>query len=82
MRARTATAALIKQHHTVNRGIKIAPHCRAAATPRPAVQHQNRDAVRVATLLYKHPMALACVNHALVKGLYRRVKILDCALLA
>jgi hypothetical protein len=55
--------------------VKIAAHRRAAPAPRPAVQHHNRHALGVAALLNIDAMALPNVNHALIEGFDRRVKI-------
>ena len=78
---RAAATALIKQHNAVNCRIKIAPHRWAAPTARAAVQDQDRNALRVATLLDIDAVAIAHIHHALVEGVDRRVKIFNCALL-
>lgn len=45
------------------------------------MQHQNRDAAGVATLLHIDLMALPHGQHALIKRVNRRIQILNCALL-
>ena len=75
MGARTATSALVKQHDPVMQRIKIAPHRRAAPAPRPTVQHQNWRALGVAALFNIDAMPLPNINHALIEGFDRRVKI-------
>jgi hypothetical protein len=75
MGARAATTALVKQHDPVMQRVKIAPHRRAAPAPWPAVQDQNRHALGVAALFNVDAMALPNVDHALIEGFDRRVKI-------
>jgi hypothetical protein len=46
-----------------------------------AVEDDDRDAVGIAALFDIDPMAIAHVDHALIEGVDRRVKVFDCALL-
>ena len=81
MRARTATATLIEQDNAIDAGIKVSAHCGAAASARPTMQHQNRHAVGIAALFDIDQMSVAHINHPLIEGIDRRIKIIDCALL-
>ena len=82
MRAGPATAPLIKQHHPIGRRIKITPHCRAAAAAGTAVQNQHRDAIWIAALFDINAVAIAHIHDALIERIDRRVKKINCALLA
>jgi hypothetical protein len=73
MRARAATATLVKQDNPENRGVKIATHCGAASAPRPAMQHDNRYSIRVASLFHINAVAITHIHHPLVKRINRRV---------
>jgi hypothetical protein len=43
------------------------------------MQHQNRNPVRLATLLYINAVPMPHIQHALIERLDRRVKIFNCA---
>ena len=66
---RPATAPLIKQNYPENIGIKIPPHRRAAPTPRPAMQHDDRNPPWIAALLDINPVPAANIHHPLIKGI-------------
>ena len=78
----TPTAALVEQNNAVNGGIKVAAHGRAATAPWTTVQDEDRDAIPMTALFDKDAVPIAHVDHPLIKGVDRRVKKFDCALLA
>jgi hypothetical protein len=82
MGARPPAAALIEQNHAEDAGVEIPPHRRAAPTPRTAMQNHHGNAMRIAALLDIKAMPVAHVDHALIERIDRRIKKLDCALLA
>ena len=79
---RAAAAALIEQHNAVDGRVEIPPHRRRTAASRPAMQHQHRHPLGIATLLDIDTVAVAHINDPLIERINRRVKIIDCALLA
>ena len=81
MRARPATAALVKQDDAVDRGVEVAAHRRRAAAARPAVEDDDGDAIGPPALFHIDAVTIAHVDHALIERIDRRVKKLDCALL-
>ena len=68
-------AALIKQDDPVARRIMALAQKWRNPAPRPAVQHHNRHALGVAALFNIDAMALPNVDHPLIEGFDRRVKI-------
>jgi hypothetical protein len=74
--------ALVEQDDPVMRGVEVAAHGGRTAAARAAVEHHDRNAVRVAALLDIDAVAVAHVHHALIEGVDRRVKEFRCALLA
>ena len=81
MRGGAPASALIEQHHTVDLGVEIPPHRRAATTAGAAMQHDNGDAIGVATLLDIDLMPLPYGQHPLVERLNRRIKMRRAAFL-
>ena len=82
MGPRPAAAALVEQHHPIGRRVEVPPHRRAAAAPRPAMDHDHRDPVRVAALFHIDPVPAADVQHALIEGVDRCVQNLRRGFLA
>jgi hypothetical protein len=81
MRPRTPTAALIKKNNTINRGIKIPAHRRAAPATGTAMQNNHRYAIGLATLLHIYVMPIAHAQNPLIERLNRWIKKLHCAFL-
>ncbi len=76
-----AAAALVEQDGAEGTRIEVAAHGRRAAAAGAAVKDEDRNAFRIAALFDIDPMAVANIDHALIEGVDRRVKVFDCALL-
>src|SRR6056297_4067399 len=82
MRARAATAALIEEDDSVDLGIEVSPHRRAASAARPAMQDNDRKAIGPARLLHIDRVTVAYIEHLPVEGFDRGKEILYCAFMA
>ena len=75
VRRALAAAALVEQHDAVGVGVEEAPLPRGGAGTRPAVQHDDRLAGRVARLLSVHRVTVAHVEEERLAGLDLRVEL-------
>ena len=82
MGPRPAASALIEQDDPPVLGVEIPPHRGAAAAARTAMKDHHRRPLGIAALLHIDMMAVAHVQHALVKRVDRREQMRRCALLA
>jgi hypothetical protein len=81
MGARPPAAALIKQDDAIDIGVKVAAHGRAASTARATMQHDNRYPVSLATLFNINAVPVTNLQHPLIEGIDRRIKMRHRALL-
>ena len=63
------------------RRVEIAPHRGGTAAARPAMQHDDGRALRVAALFDIDAMPVAHIQHPLIEGFDLRIKKLACAFL-
>ena len=78
VRARPPAAALVEQDHTVDGGIEVPAHGRAAASAGPTMEHDDRNPVGIAALLDIDPVPLSHVQHTLIERIGRRIQKLRC----
>ena len=62
--------------------IKVPAHRRATTTTRTTVQHDNRDTIWISALFHVNAMTVADIQHTLIIGINRLVKMRTWALLS